>query len=148
MVVPWQGGVDISGFFCNCRSLKIAVVNHRWSQDLHAARRTAVLNGLASNFRTWKYVSYMAWGRTLVRNIGVFGRKTDDYRLKKNPRARKRQRGCTSCCLCSVHTRGRRLWQESLLGTKAVDGVAAAGQWFSKYHAGAFGGGVSAQENK
>lgn len=45
--------------------------------------------------------------------------------------------------------RGRRLWQVPLLSTKVVEGVEAAGQCFSKYHAGAFQGWrVSAQEKK
>lgn len=47
------------GTVCSFKTLEITVVNRRCSQDLHAARRTAVVNGLASNFRFWKYVNSM-----------------------------------------------------------------------------------------
>lgn len=51
-MVGWRSQIFFfHGTVCNCKSLEIAVIDHRCGHDLHAARRTAVVNDLASNFR-------------------------------------------------------------------------------------------------
>lgn len=49
--VGWASQVFFPGTVCNHKSLEITVVNDGCGQDLHAALRTAVVSGPASNFR-------------------------------------------------------------------------------------------------
>lgn len=97
-----------------------------------------VLPRRTSNFRACKYVNYMSRGRTLVREIGVFGRKINDCKLKKILELRKTKRQYKLLPLRTVTSQFRKVvskvcvWEEGCGGYLCLArGIEAVGQCFS-----------------